>query len=215
MEKIEELFEKIIGWGYNTRSKKLDGLKRWNIMKDILSQSKVKGSWNQKVKEYFVEMRSTLKIQECKDEFKGTPEDIQREWEKHHFYLQHARIPTLNFSEPTLVRLMQIAYNAGQLRAEWNNDFYNKDMRDFYGTNRLDNIHTYMNDESLVILNNSIDDQIMDDVNRRLSEENDVMSGGGDSVFVYKYLKYKQKYLSEKLKYMKFSYNKYNDMQGL
>lgn len=37
-------------------------------------------------------------------------------WEKHHFYLQHARIPVLNFEEPKLYRLMQIAYNAGQLK---------------------------------------------------------------------------------------------------
>lgn len=215
MEKIEDLFEKIIRWGYDTRSKKFDGLKRWNVMKDILSESKVKGSWNPKVKEFFVEMRSTLKIQECKDEFKGSNEDIQREWEKHHFYLQHARIPTLNFSEPTLVRLMQIAYNAGQLRAEWNNDFYNKEKRDFYESNHLDNIHTYMDDESLAILNNSISEQIIDNINRKLSDEDSVMNGGGDSAYVYKYLKYKQKYLSEKLKYMGIGYNKYNDMQGL
>lgn len=213
MSKIEELFQMIKKWGFITRSNKMNGLERWNTIKDILSKSKVKGEWNSRVKELFVEMRSTLKIQECKDEFKGTPEEIQREWEKHHFYLQHTRIPTLNYTDASLTRLMQIAYNAGQLEVEINNDFYRGEKREFYEGNKLDDIHTYMDENSLNILDQSITDEIMGQIYASMPAK--PQNGGSDSKYEYKYLKYKQKYLSEKMKYMGISYDKFNNMQGI
>ena len=137
--RVEKLFSLVKEYGYYTRKNDLDGLAQWNRLKNILLKSKIEGEWDQKVKQYFVEMRSDLKIQECENEI-PIKNDLERKkmWEKHHFYLQHARIPTLNFKEPKLVRLLQIAYNAGQLQALWNDPFYTQLYKTYYENNKLD-----------------------------------------------------------------------------
>ncbi len=186
-EKLKKIFTQVKEYGKYTRINKLDGLLQWNKLKGILLMSDVKGEWNPKVKTFFIDMRSDLKIQECESE----TED-HNIWEKHHFYLQHARIPTLNFNDAKLVRLIQIAYNAGQLEALWNDNFYTQKMRDYYDQNNLKNIETYMSEDSLIKLNNSITNEMVENLE-------DVISEQEIKNYNNKYLKYKNKYL--KLKY--------------
>ena len=131
-EQIKKLFDDIKKYGHYTREKKLDGFKQWIKLKSILSEIKTEGKWNPKVRDFFVEMRADLKLQECENELKGSDTEKHETWEKHHFYLQHARIPTLNYSTPTLIRLMQIAYNAGQLKAAYNDEIYTSELKQYY-----------------------------------------------------------------------------------
>ncbi len=187
-QQLNKLFNQVKEYGKYTRINKLDGLLQWNILKGILLTSDVKGEWNSEVKTFFIDMRSDLKIQECESETEN--HDI---WEKHHFYLQHARIPTLNFNDAKLVRLIQIAYNAGQLEALWHDNFYTQKMRDYYDNNNLGNIETYMSEENLIKINNSITDEMIEKLENIFSEQ-------ATKNYNNKYLKYKNKYLNLKNK---------------
>ena len=194
-DKLNKLFKQTKSYGNHTRSNKLDGLKQWNKLKSILLESSVKGDWTPEVKTFFVEMRSTLKLQECADEIPIEDATERKQvWEKHHFYLQHARIPTLNFNDGKLVRLIQIAYNAGQLEALYDDPFYNKDLKTYYESNNLDKIETYMDKENLIKLNDSITDEMIEKLQEAFKGE----QSGGNKSYEYKYIKYKNKYLKSK-----------------
>ncbi len=195
-EKLENLFNQTKEYGKYTRINDLDGLEQWNVLKKILLKSDVKGEWNPKVKTFFVDMRSELKIQECENEIPGKNEnDKHMLWEKNHFYLQHARIPTLNFSDAKLVRLIQIAYNAGQLETLHNDPFYTVKMKEYYNQNNLGNMETYMTNHDLVKLNDSITDEMTANF-KKIFEGCEIK--GGTHEYERKYLKYKSKYLSFK-----------------
>lgn len=140
-------------------------------------------------------MKSTLKIQECENEIKADDDKKRHDlWEKYHFYLQHSKIPTLNFTEGTLTRLMQIAYNAGQLEAEWNDKIYTNELKKYYTENNLKNMGTYMNKANLKKLENSLTDEIIENLEKIFGEMNE-MKGGASDYYKQKYLKYKHKYL--------------------
>jgi len=185
-EKLHKLFSEVKQYGKYTRSNKLDGLTQWNKLKGIFQESRNKVKWNPDVKRIFVEMRSDLKLQECMDEVKD--KDI---WEKHHFYLQHARVPTLNYNDASLNRLMQIAYNAGQFEAMRDDEFYDDEKKRYYANNKLGNIETYMDKDSLETLNVEISDDMREKLDVVLK---DSQLKGGD-IYKNKYFKYKNKYL--------------------
>jgi hypothetical protein len=106
--------------------------------------------WKGNIPTIFEEMKTKLGVHEFKEQIQESNEKLCHEiWELHHFYLQHARIPTLNLNEPTLTRLMQIAFNAGQLRACWNFPIYSEKLKAYYNDNNLQSIETYM--ESLFL----------------------------------------------------------------
>ncbi|QKF94790.1 hypothetical protein QKU48_gp1332 [Fadolivirus algeromassiliense] len=197
-EKLDNLFIQAKKYGKHTRTNKLDGLAQWNRLKGILIESKVVGKWNPQVKTFFVDMRSELKIQECENEIQIDDEKEKHDvWEKHHFYLQHARIPTLNFNDGKLVRLIQIAYNAGQLEALWDDLFYTPEMKRYYDENHLGDMETYMDITNLKLLNNSITDEIIAKLEQVFKDQ---QPKGGYYNYEHKYLKYKNKYLNLKNK---------------
>ena len=196
-EKLENLFDQIKEYGKYIRNNKPDqGGTAWGELKKIL-ESNVRGEWNPKVKEFFVYMRSDLKIQECENEI-PIKDEVERHkmWEKHHFYLQHARIPTLNFNEASLTRLLQIAYNVGQLEAVWDDkfEFYTYELKGYYNQNSLYKMETYMDNKSLIKLNDAITDDMIEKLYKILNQQ--VMKGG--SIYKAKYIKYKNKYMSLK-----------------
>ena len=70
--------------------------------------------------------------------------EIDNTIESQHFLAQHFRLPILcDFTLP-IVKLAQIAYNAGQFKAERDNGVYNKEVLDFYDRHQLDSISTYV-----------------------------------------------------------------------
>jgi hypothetical protein len=162
---LEILFSQVTKYGKYVRSNKLDGLLQWNKIKDILLMSKVKCNWYPQVKTIFSYMKTELKIQEHEEDTES-----HEVWEKHHFYLQHGRIPSLNFNDGTLVRIIQIAYNVGQLEALWDDEFYTQEMKNYYRLNHLNNINSYMDKDNLTILNDSLTNEIIDKLDGLLND---------------------------------------------
>lgn len=157
--KLTDLWNCVKKYGYNVRINKLDSLASWNAIKKELINSNAIGKWDKKIVGVYAHMKIKLGIKEEQCEINEADEKLQKEiWEKHHFYLQHSRIPILNINEPKLYRLMQVAYNAGQLKALFDDEFYTENMKTFYKENKLSEISTYMNIKYLQQMEESIDD---------------------------------------------------------
>ena len=82
---------------------------------------------------------------------KGDDDDLKDDkWAQKHFILQLVRIPKKN--PISLVKIYQIAYNIGQYKAtlqseskcESRNIVYTHDIVDYFTTNKLDEIYTYI-----------------------------------------------------------------------
>ena len=82
-----------------------------------------------------------MKIPEKKD----VPQEHHEQWEVEHFFLQHFRIPHLN--KASLVKLMQIAYNAGQLEAERNSKHYPHDAKKYSADQQLILFSSYVSEQ--------------------------------------------------------------------
>src|SRR5271169_1933539 len=106
----------------------------WIEIKEKLSEIKYNGIWfdNMHIKDHM--LRSGV-IENKSD----APNDV---WEKHHFMLQHANIPSS--CECNFVRLMQIAYNCGQLAIVLEDKVFTEEMRHYYRDMELDKMTTYM-----------------------------------------------------------------------
>jgi len=150
---LQRLFDIIKNYGFSTRKFSPEkGLENWNKIKSSLPTAH--GKWSPHVKEMYEYMKNDLNIIE--DE-KDAPS--HKQWEYHHFFLQHVRIPTLNFNQALLMRLMQIAYNAGQFNACL--DHYTPDIKEYYANNKLHCLETYMSPEDLSIINLDITEDVI------------------------------------------------------
>jgi hypothetical protein len=232
---LEKLFNTFISYGEYVREYEKDGLECWNIIKEIVNEAieednhkpnsidKILGiEWqitriikNEDVnvnindlEKIYIYVHDTLKMYgENNDHIKyQIDSDSQL---KYHFYLQLARIPFNNNLE--LVRLLQIAYNIGQLSVHLDNDsIFTPEAKDYYQINKLHDINSYINlddknfdDDQKDILN-----KIMIDVREKISivltggfrkkNFNDVENLESKTNYLNKYLKYKKKYLSLK-----------------
>ena len=186
MENLQILWQLVIEYGTYVRIHKLNGLNSWNMLKPILESNKITLSWLPESISRFHEMKNMGIIE---DENDG-PHDL---WEAHHFYLQHSRIPFRNQNDATFVRFFQIAYNAGQLHAEMNitkNPIYTDLLKRYYFTNNLNSPYRYMTQDDLSIINSSIHQTTINEVNVALNALTNNQSGGK---YFQKYLQWKQK----------------------
>ncbi len=119
------MYNHVADYGYFVRKNRLNGLKMWLVLKDTLSSvfGKKTYRWNVKSSqiegEYKMLGAKYIGHEEMTDDM-----DLHR-WEKEHFLVQHIRI--LHESpKPTVVKILQVAYNTGQLRCEMelSEDFY-------------------------------------------------------------------------------------------
>ena len=155
------LFDKVKKYGHHTRSNNLDGLDQWNKLKQILTKfSTINTEWEPTIKIHYLHMKNELGI---KEEITETPDHST--WQKHHFYLQHTRIPSLNPNDASIIRLMQIAFNAGQLQALWNDSFYTNEIKKYYLDNKFGEMGTYMTLDNLSKLNDCITGNVINDMN--------------------------------------------------
>ena len=159
-DNMEKLWSDIMNYGLKVRSKRLNGLDMWVQLKGKLSEITYEGQWSMQfkdIKEYMMK------------EF-GLVEDVSHIlkdiWEKHHFYLQHANIPSSN--NCSFVRLMQIAYNAGQLKAIFDDPIFTKDMKDYYDNMHLNEMTTYMDKDQLLQMGKMVSDEYVKEVENLL-----------------------------------------------
>ena len=139
MEKLKELFNFTIEYGKFVRKFKLDGLKSWKKLKDILKDNEdciENCEWELEASEIeamYNYIYNTLGM-------KGEDSDDQKsaDWEKFHFFLQLARIPKNNTI--SLTRICQIAYNIGQKSCET----YSECAEKYFEENKLGELESYV-----------------------------------------------------------------------
>jgi len=187
---LKKLWKETLDYGYNVRRNNLDGLKSWQDVKSKYSNMYIDGyEKGISMKEYFSFIAKDKYIpgsdkeEHTKSKFKIGSDELDNTVESHHFYIQHFRIPELEKYKLSVLKLLQIAYNAGQFKAESekNNLSYKKDFVEFYKTNKLDKIDTF------------IDKKYIDMIPKMK-----VTGGSKNDIYYAKYMKYKGKYLELK-----------------
>lgn len=115
---IEKLWAEFEKYGFEVRSKAKLGNDAWQVVKKNFSDCSF-SKWNEPSVSYYKTMKELKLYGDTivdKDGKEVNDNDDHSIWEPHHFMIQHGRIVSNN--KPSLMRLAQIAYNAGQLRSE-------------------------------------------------------------------------------------------------
>lgn len=139
-----EHFANMVKYGKTVRGLKKNGLELWNSAKEGLPNVSV--TWKPEAFGYYEKLRNLGVTGDDGDEKNGS-------WEPHHFLVQLGRI-VKNNPEGNFIRLMQIAYNIGQLTCELELDeareergeqtIYTDEIVNFFDDNNLDSIESYV-----------------------------------------------------------------------
>jgi hypothetical protein len=120
---INGLWDLFAKYGYEVRYKKKKGNDAWSAVKPLLSSidNNCKfAAWEEKSLTYYDILKGKFGLfGDTRIDANGIETNDSVDpllWEPQHFMLQHGRICKNN--SPSLMRLLQIAYNSGQLRAE-------------------------------------------------------------------------------------------------
>jgi mannose-6-phosphate isomerase-like protein (cupin superfamily) len=162
MVSLSELFKSVIKYGKYVRENRLDGLRYWNNLKNIISTknlqeiNKILGNtWNIKISIGDTETNNLdIVYNHVHDELEmhgddNDSKDDKEKWDKNHFFLQLVRIPKNN--ELNLLRILQIAYNIGQLSVHLNDkETYSEVAIDFYDRNKLGKMETYIEGNKII-----------------------------------------------------------------
>jgi hypothetical protein len=185
---IKELWTIVYDYGKFVRHEKIDGLKAWTAVKAVFEELPTTGRWTNQCLLFYDELKK-LGVKGDDEDKKNVNQEI---WEQYHFLLQHGSIPYLNKDLLKLSHLMQIAYNSGQYAYVSDSKNFTDDMKRYYEINNLGSIETYMDEESLKIINDTIPETFIDTIILTTK----AMQLGG--YYGYKYLKYKHKYRKAK-----------------
>lgn len=145
----EELWINYENIGYISRNTGQDGLKTWKQLKDTVSDSLLGGQISDELVKIInrgymighddVDHRDVT----FTDKSNSLDSMLHNVEEIDHFFIQHLRIPILANLKLTRRKFAQIAYNAGQFRAEKEKNTYNQDVVTYYDKNNLGNYQTY------------------------------------------------------------------------
>jgi hypothetical protein len=137
--KPKHLWARTMQKGYEVRKNKLDGQKEW----ELLSSEYEKLYLDEYPKGIPVE-NSFIKFATSKHIKYIDPEEGENK--ANHFYIQHFRIPSVENFNLSITRLLQIAYNAGQFKAELElcPESYEPEFVEFYRLHKLNEITTYI-----------------------------------------------------------------------
>ena len=141
--------------GYNTRINNEDGLKNWQPMKekykkyildnnnDIPIKSIIK-----KITDKYYKIGDDLD-EHTKSHFKIKDETVANEIERNHFFIQHFRIPILSNYKLSVLKFLQIAYNAGQYKAMNELEPYSENVNKFYKKYKLGEANRFVSNKYL------------------------------------------------------------------
>ena len=145
-EQLWTYFENV---GYNTRKGGEDGLRVWKEIRGTLSDAPIGGQISPTIlgiilRAYNVKEDDTEheEVQFC-DPDGELGEILSNTKEVEHFFIQHFRIPVMAKYELTRRKFAQIAYNAGQFRAEQEKSTYGKAVEEYYIKNNLGKWDSY------------------------------------------------------------------------
>jgi len=163
---INELWKSIIDYGYSVRKITIQtnndfniGQKAWQLLKDNFANYQFEIN---NIKYDKLDCKNTLVVEYMKkdddedhEEVKIKIDDIilDNKIETEHFFIQHYRIPITSNNKLSVQKLMQIAYNIGQFRANRENNIYIIKIIEYYDDNNLDKLETYIiNSETTKII---------------------------------------------------------------
>ena len=201
------LFENVKVYGRYVRTNRLDGLEYWNRVKLFLSRleqkegldelNKIIGNkWTIEVKLNSTKKSSNIEeIYEFvrgdgKDKLKIYGEEGDEEtkslehsvWEQNHFFLQLVRIP--KNSQLNLIKLLQVAYNLGQLSVCLENGIFSSDSINYFKSNNLDKLESYIklsSEQNRKIETNIQITDLITNTNSYLLEQMNLVQTGGNS----------------------------------
>jgi hypothetical protein len=135
---IVNLWEELINFGYNVRKNNKDVKLAWTEVKKILPE--VQFEWTKKSEKFYNDLVDLGLTKADTPEAAGM---IQSIWERQRFLLEHGRIILIN-PKGSLLRLLQIAYNAGLFKFELEKQLYLPEQMRYYIVNELNKITTYV-----------------------------------------------------------------------
>jgi hypothetical protein len=204
MNKFQELFDLAIKYGYESKSRNINGQESWNYIKNKLDSTKI-CEWS--ITRIFPDGEIVYDINliysKIHNELKMYGEDgdevahklTHENWERAHYVLQTARLPKK--SDCSIQKILQIAFNIGQYQAANKTKAYNKNVNKFIELNKLDKVKSYVNlnecTPSYEILDGYV--ELIKDKIEYLPK---AQKGGTKELaneYYEKYLKYKLKYI--------------------
>lgn len=161
---INNIWNLVIAYGTTSRLFNLNGFDSWVKLKTIFEPINIGPGldWIDDAKKRTDAMLSMGII--------GTESPVSpidhTTWELHHFFIQHGKIIkpvdiTKKITPISFLKIMQIAYNAGQLNAEMfikKNSIYEIEWKAYYASNMLDQITSYVDPDT--IINDQINDKL-------------------------------------------------------
>jgi hypothetical protein len=144
---LNELWNEVFKFGYNVRRTNKNGFQMWQPVKEKYSRDNKKYTvTNGNIKKFAT---AFLKVDNSDEDnikysFEHCEFTLIDETECGHFFIQHFRIPLAEKYELTLVKILQIAYNAGQFKAEREKGIYSMTILNFYDDNKLGQIETFI-----------------------------------------------------------------------
>jgi hypothetical protein len=201
---VKDLWQHVLDIGYITRKTGCDGLQMWQPLKNFYSKYEIKSNnsenevpVNDTIKKLSEQVKYTAHDQNHDNvDVKINDTQLKNSKETDHFIIQHIRIPmTTSFKLP-LVKLLQIAYNVGQAKAEFEKNTYNEGIKYFYKEHKLSDITTFVSEE---VANSQIAAKNTQYGGESANDQYSSRSNDNTSYYEYKYNKYKSKY--HELKY--------------
>jgi hypothetical protein len=135
---LQELWISMIKFGERTREGNMNGLERWNLVKELIPNVKI--LWIKSAKKIYDDL---IKLGVNNSEEWEESGLSHTDWERQHYLLQHGRIIYKN-PDGSVVRLLQIAYNIGQFKVEVRRKPYTEEQMKYYRDNKLDDIWSYI-----------------------------------------------------------------------
>jgi hypothetical protein len=184
---VNELWNHVMRVGYTVRKNNCNGLYMWQPLKELYSKYEIEGypkgvKVNDRISKLSREVRYTSKDKAHENvTIMINSTQLENSAEAEHFIIQHFRIPITQEYKLQLVKVLQIAYNVGQAKAEFERgSAYNSEIESFYKKNRLGELSTF----------------VLEEIGKGTIVQREPI--GGNLNYYYKYMNYKTKYIASK-----------------
>lgn len=146
MDTLQKNWNIMVQIGFDIRSNNKDGHKEWQPYK--LKYENYKNNFP--LLAAFQELVNNLNYQSFDAEHEKVmilinDRILNNEIVAEHFFVQHFRIPKMVGKVISVTKLMQIAYNVGQLKAVFQNEIvFDENIKEYYTKHELDKLDTYV-----------------------------------------------------------------------
>ncbi len=172
---IEEVFNTIIDYGCTIRKFILltepaenIGLNAWRMVKESFSNFRFKTKSGEILSKVKVNKKLVEKINKLIDNKKYNYDaddkeqervkldiesiELDNQVESGHFFIQHYRILVTSNFELSPMKLMQVAYNIGQLKAQNKIIKYDDKLMEYYKLNKLNDVNTFIDIDGMKLV---------------------------------------------------------------